>query len=408
MNRNKRVAQLRSEVRRWIPRSTWQLDSVEVDSVSEIGNAVILVKGLPWVHFGYALRELLVAIGKWRYCVSVAEEFWGSDESAWCAQQHDYINRLMERALNAYGKLLSPALDEASFSAVQVLSQYERLRAMPVINDEQIDLVDVTISMLSEYRDELAVQVALANTQQPFHSSFALDIAELLRGLNLTGEGVRSATANDRDVLGWLVSNYRASEWIFSWMSDSFEGDAQAGLAAIASIPSVQQEIAVKNFDRIMSEIHDKLPINFDEYEQLHSIIRRVCEAIGEVGFKEFADAVTAHGGQSGGRSLLGNLGPINLIPADSGGVCCSTVVAVARGGRDTKRGNGVSQVMRALRAHLIDCLEKTKVSVIITDTIDPLTKESRQDLLAHMRRGVVVIVLHVVGNTINLVDLGS
>ena len=158
----------------------------------------------------------------------------------------------------------------------------------------------------------------------------------------------------------------------------------------------------------IMPAVIDSLPGGFDDHNNVESIIDRVTRAILELGYDDFADAVTAHGGQSGSRSLIGNNAPINLIPSESDGICCSTVVAVARGGRDTKRGNGIRQVMRSLRAHLIDCLRETQLALVLTDTVDPLIKESREDLLAHGRRGVAVIVLHVVGNTINLINLGS
>lgn len=162
------------------------------------------------------------------------------------------------------------------------------------------------------------------------------------------------------------------------------------------------------NFKEIMLEAFDALPEGFDDYDNLEAIVDRVTQAIAELGYDDFADAVAARGVQSGGRSVLGNTAPINLIPSESGGVCCSTVLAVARGSRDNKRGNGIRQVMRSLRAHLIDCLHKTQVALVLTDTIDPLIKESREDLLAHGRRGVTVFVLLVVGNTINLIDVGS
>jgi hypothetical protein len=81
-----------------------------------------------------------------------------------------------------------------------------------------------------------------------------------------------------------------------------------------------------------------------------------------------------------------------NVIPSDeSSGMCTDLVVALASSKGHPK--NRFVNVMREVRAHLIQCMHHTEVVFILTDVWDPVKfRESEADLRAHIRRGVKLI----------------
>ena len=81
-----------------------------------------------------------------------------------------------------------------------------------------------------------------------------------------------------------------------------------------------------------------------------------------------------------------------NVIPhGESAGICTDIVVALASSKGHPK--NRFLNVMREVRAHLIQCMHSTEVVFILTDVWDPVKfRESEADLRAHIRRGVKLI----------------
>ena len=81
-----------------------------------------------------------------------------------------------------------------------------------------------------------------------------------------------------------------------------------------------------------------------------------------------------------------------NVIPSDeSSGMCTDLVVALASSKGHPK--NRFLNVMREVRAHLIQCMHHTEVVFILTDVWDPVKfRESKADLRAHIGRGVKLI----------------
>ena len=81
-----------------------------------------------------------------------------------------------------------------------------------------------------------------------------------------------------------------------------------------------------------------------------------------------------------------------NVIPNDeSSGMCTDLVVALASSKGHPK--NRFLNVMREVRAHLIQCMHSTEVVFILTDVWDPVKfRESKADLRAHIGRGVKLI----------------
>ena len=81
-----------------------------------------------------------------------------------------------------------------------------------------------------------------------------------------------------------------------------------------------------------------------------------------------------------------------NLIPHEENlGICHDITVAIARGSGVNKWG--FINVMRQVRTHLITC-PRTQVVIVLTDTWDPYRfRESRADLIAHMKNGTKIII---------------
>ena len=93
----------------------------------------------------------------------------------------------------------------------------------------------------------------------------------------------------------------------------------------------------------------------------------------------------------------IGSTAPLNFIP-NSGlpGICCRTVLAVAHG---TRGKEGLGQVLRALRRHLIACAHptaglSTKTAVLVYDTERrSLFWDSRPDFEIHSQVNRVLFV---------------
>lgn len=94
-------------------------------------------------------------------------------------------------------------------------------------------------------------------------------------------------------------------------------------------------------------------------------------------------------------------LGNINLIPANGQSAACNKfLLAIANGSGSRK--TGFTSVMRQVRGHLINCYGDTKIVVLFTDIWDKRKfEESRLDIEAHRREGVVFLTGLVTGDRI-------
>jgi len=91
----------------------------------------------------------------------------------------------------------------------------------------------------------------------------------------------------------------------------------------------------------------------------------------------------------SGGQLFpwMGDDGGIVLVPGNGPDHCAPIVLAVAKG-KDGRSQNGLPNVMRELRAHLIRCFQCAEVVILLTDRWDPdLMKDSEGDFSAYASR---------------------
>ena len=81
-----------------------------------------------------------------------------------------------------------------------------------------------------------------------------------------------------------------------------------------------------------------------------------------------------------------------NFIPSEGQKTSCHEVLlSIASGGTTSRKG--FSNVMREVRAHLIDCSSKTGAVLLLTNTWEPRRfNESKSDIEAHRRAGVVFV----------------
>ena len=93
----------------------------------------------------------------------------------------------------------------------------------------------------------------------------------------------------------------------------------------------------------------------------------------------------------SGGQLFpgMGEDGSIVVIPGDGPGHCAPIVLAIAKG-KDGRSRHGLPNVMREVRAHLIQCFEIAEVVILLTDRWDPdLMRESEPDFSAYVSRPI-------------------
>ena len=94
-------------------------------------------------------------------------------------------------------------------------------------------------------------------------------------------------------------------------------------------------------------------------------------------------------------------LGNINLIPANGQSAACNKFLLAIANGSGSKK-TGFTSVMRHVRSHLINCYGDTKIVVLFTDIWDKRKfEESRLDIEAHRREGVVFLTGLVTGDRI-------
>ena len=137
------------------------------------------------------------------------------------------------------------------------------------------------------------------------------------------------------------------------------------------------------NIDEIRG-ILDEAKIKPETRELVDRLIDALRRALSDYDIDGISDIVA-----SGGQLFpgLGDGGGVVVIPGDGPGRCAPVVLAIAKG-RDNRSRYGLPNVMREVRAHLIQCFEIAEVVILLTDLWDPkLMKESEADFSAYASR---------------------
>lgn len=125
-------------------------------------------------------------------------------------------------------------------------------------------------------------------------------------------------------------------------------------------------------------QMFEKNEFTSDQLKRALSVLRHFLGMLNEM-----PDELT-----SGHLSSSSTSGCYNVIPNDQQAGICSDVVICHASSRGNRR-RSLRNVLRDLRAHLIDCSHTSEMVFILTDTWDPAQfRESEADLKSHIRKG--------------------
>jgi hypothetical protein len=179
----------------------------------------------------------------------------------------------------------------------------------------------------------------------------------------------------------WHLRCYQHATLSLSWLlrdSTAQTNGWESPLIAILSkenpvIPSIEQFLSSLTGDAAQRSLAGR-------------VLNRIQTAINEIGFDDFVADVTS-GEFVGGNSSLVGADRINVLPGAGNDVCCPILLAVSQG---EKRAVGFPSAMRAVREHLIRCVDRTRVVVVLCDFWRPgMLDDHIGDLRAHYSRGV-------------------
>jgi len=137
--------------------------------------------------------------------------------------------------------------------------------------------------------------------------------------------------------------------------------------------------------------------------EEVAELVKRIEACLRESPFDDLVDRLTNRDDDLGFPS--GGGVPINVIPGTHKLACTALTLALAKGISPGSR-LGFTNVMRTVRAYLIDCERIAKAVLLLTDTWSPRhTEEHLEDVYAHARQGRYVIPHLVTGDRIHRVE---
>ena len=143
--------------------------------------------------------------------------------------------------------------------------------------------------------------------------------------------------------------------------------------------PSYNQMVIDDNGFRKMLEAQGMTQSSIDRAMRgLHHYVGILAEISNGLNIEKRGNITAGHG--------------YNVIPNNAcAGVCTDLVIALASSSGHPK--SRFLNVMRELRAHLIQCMHSTQTVFILTDIWDPVKfRESEADLKSHMRHGLKII----------------
>jgi hypothetical protein len=161
------------------------------------------------------------------------------------------------------------------------------------------------------------------------------------------------------------------TDWRRSLMSDSDEAGESRVRATVLSA-----------LDRIRADA-----LGPDMSWQVKRLFEELALRVQELGFDGLIDSLAE-----------GTLPPslrtvVNIVPGDDGVTCMPIVIALLKG---WKGRNAWSKAFGALRTHLINCVEVTRLAVVVCDVWDARSFESEfaSDLRALASKGIQIVVL--------------
>lgn len=184
----------------------------------------------------------------------------------------------------------------------------------------------------------------------------------------------------------WHLREYQHATLAVSWLLVG--DDAKEAHPISALLHAVTSE---KHVTPTIDQFIGQLGTNDTVRGILSRVLRRLQAAVAEVGYEAFVQDITSQDFAGGRDSLLGD-DEINFIPSRHKSACCPVLVAVSQG---DKRAIGFPNIMKQVREHLIRCIEKTRVVIILCDHWHPgILIDHLADLRAHHDRGTRILFL--------------
>lgn len=191
-----------------------------------------------------------------------------------------------------------------------------------------------------------------------------------------------------RDDTLWYLRNYQRANLSVSWlMEETTQGIDDTRSAFLHAVTwEKHMPLSIEVFVQ-------QLNVEAGERQTISRVLCRVESAISEVGYENFLEDLSSAEFLGGNDSPVGS-DAINLIPAHGKAACCTTLLAVSQG---DKKAIGFPSIMKQVRKHLIDCINKTRVVIVLCDHWHPdMLEDHIGDLRAHHNRGIRFLFLMV------------
>ena len=397
MEINKRISLIERRAKLFTPNSDWGINITEKSTAEELAHQLISENAIPEMRFGYAIRELFIALGKLFRLYDTAQKLLGEQSER---SVISLIPRCHQILLPLYPSDVDFNFSDALIFFSQVTTEFNRGRfeyQHLISIESRRDFLGIT----ARYIDEKAIEEFFKTFGHAYDS-------ELVNEIENNGHLTTYLKEKYDHQIQWMIQNYRTSEWLLPWII-SHESTMNLGQSYNELFEYEKEktektmQIAENIFNQILKE-NPNLDINTDN---LRALLKRISETIQHDGYRNFVD-IAKHAERYGPNSVLG-ADAINVIPSMNGGVtaCCDIAVTIAKG-KGIARRWCFGSVLRELRGHLLKCGRSTKIVLILSDTEDASAlKENNLDLQYHRDQGIVFVPLYVIDDQVTAMPIG-
>lgn len=404
INPIRNIRRLEKNLKKWHPKSDWEIAIPESYSPEDIANQIIYINEEPWIPKGYALISYLIAVGKILQAAESIADFWGDsyNQDIEMARNMDMTLILdvtktvpkilgIPREFDGYNELVSStaAIIEASFFSNSL------------INTERYEENEIyAFDLLASVADAASLQKCV---QLYFDSNFTSIVHKHFKEISYSF--LDRFDRYEKDNLKYFLRNFQNTRLIFSWVNPDKN---EHSFNYLKNLNFNSEDELMNRKINLINEVLENIPAASSDSinrENLIGVLTRIVDAIRETGFDYFSQAVISLRGQSGRNSMVGNSDRINIVPlSGSKYFSCEDICLMVAKGRDGRSILGFKNVMRDLRLHLLRC-RNTKLVLMLHDEWDNAAiNESRLDLQYHHENDVTFIRLLVNGDEITYV----
>jgi len=348
------------------------------------------------ISAAFAIESFAASYGRLREIAYAKQEFWPSVRF-----YHANIHG-SERAGALVSLLNDKCQKEAQDSwALQIVEQ--RIEGAKELLQSDAPLEPATLFIMAHRYRRAMTKAALLEWPN-------LKMWELLGvGLpRLVAERIARLPSQERSSFIQGLRRYLASEYLFPWLT---YGKDTSWYSELFMLAQLEGKNMTDNTNALLDEIFSETELNSNTRGMIVQMLKRLGASLVQLGdFKSLVEQIIYGEGQWGENSMMGSVGPVNIIPyTDNRGSCQDILLAFAMGRKSPKYG--LRAVVRQVREHLIRCCDTTRIVIIFTDTWDPeIFAESAADFRAHRdgRPPKAIIGALVNGDRITLQRIGA